>query len=57
MVRRFEQRSSFARGARVEVPEDGGYTGITEGLDAKGFLKVRTAQGIKTVLSGGVRKI
>jgi len=57
ILRRFEERSSYARGRRVQVDEDGGYNGITEGLDARGFLQVRTAAGIKTVLSGGVRAI
>ncbi|HXZ28887.1 MAG TPA: biotin--[acetyl-CoA-carboxylase] ligase [Terriglobales bacterium] len=55
VFRRFEERSSYARGKRVEVEEDSGYAGVTEGLDARGFLKVRTAAGLRTVLSGGVR--
>jgi BirA family biotin operon repressor/biotin-[acetyl-CoA-carboxylase] ligase len=54
--RRFEQNSSSARGARVRVEEDGGYEGITEGLDERGFLRVRTETGVRTVLSGGVRE-
>ena len=53
--RRFEERSSYARGREVHVEEDGGYDGITEGLDERGFLLVRTPQGLRTVLSGGVR--
>ena len=53
--RRFEERSSYARRREVHVEEDGGYDGITEGLDERGFLKVRTEQGLRTVLSGGVR--
>ncbi len=56
VFRRFEQRSSFVRGARVHVEEDGGYDGVTEGLDERGFLRVRTGSGMRTVLSGGVRK-
>jgi BirA family biotin operon repressor/biotin-[acetyl-CoA-carboxylase] ligase len=43
------------RGRAVEVDEDGGYQGITAGMDARGFLQVRTEAGMKTVLSGGVR--
>jgi BirA family biotin operon repressor/biotin-[acetyl-CoA-carboxylase] ligase len=39
----------------VTVEEDGGYSGVTDGLDARGFLLVRTAEGIRTVFSGGVR--
>jgi BirA family transcriptional regulator, biotin operon repressor / biotin---[acetyl-CoA-carboxylase] ligase len=55
--RRFEQYSSSARGRRVRVEEDSGYEGVTEGLDERGFLKVRTESGLRTVLSGGVREI
>jgi len=54
---RFEQSSSSARGRRVRVEEDGGYEGVTEGLDERGFLRVRTDAGVRTVLSGGVREI
>lgn len=54
---RFEQRSSCARGKRVHVEEGGGYEGTTDGLDARGFLRVKTAEGVRTVLSGGVREI
>jgi BirA family biotin operon repressor/biotin-[acetyl-CoA-carboxylase] ligase len=58
IVRRFEQSSSYARGARVAVDDHGAaqFTGVTEGLDERGFLRVRTADGIRTVMSGGVRK-
>jgi len=55
--RRFEQNSSSARGKKVHVEEDGGYEGATEGLDDRGFLLVRTASGLRTVLSGGVRAL
>ena len=55
--RRFEQHSSSAKGRRVHVEEDGGYEGVTDGLDERGFLKVRTDAGVRTVLSGGVREI
>ncbi len=54
---RFEQNSSSARGRRVRVEENGGYEGVTEGLDERGFLRVRTDAGVRTVLSGGVREI
>ena len=58
LFRRFEEISSYARGRRVHVDENGGYTGITEGLDAHGFLLVRADDGtLRTVLSGGVRLI
>ena len=57
LLRNFEVRSSFARARRVHVDEDGGYQGITEGLDQRGFLLVRTERGLRTVLSGGVRAL
>jgi len=58
IIRRFEQASSYARGARVTVDDHGAaqFSGITEGLDARGFLRVQTADGVRTVMSGGVRK-
>jgi len=37
------------------VDEEGGYEGVTEGLDSRGFLLVRTDRGLRTVLSGSVR--
>jgi BirA family biotin operon repressor/biotin-[acetyl-CoA-carboxylase] ligase len=55
--RRFEQCSSSSRGRRVRVEEDGGYEGTTEGLDERGFLRVRAESGLRTVLSGGVREL
>lgn len=54
---RFEAASSYARGKRVHVEEEGGYEGVTAGLDARGFLRVETAGGVRTVLNGGVREI
>lgn len=57
IFQQFEQRSSFARSRLVHVDEEGGYEGVTEGLDSRGFLLVRTEQGLRTVLSGGVRAV
>ena len=54
ILRRFSERSSSARGAPVHLEENAGFRGLTEGLDSRGFLQVRTAQGIRTVLSGTV---
>ena len=56
ILRRFEQHSSYCCGCAVEVEEDGGYLGVTRGLDERGFLRIETARGMRTVLSGGVRK-
>jgi len=55
ILRRFEARSSSARGRQVRVEENGGFEGMTEGLDSRGFLQVRTWQGLRTVYSGTVR--
>ena len=57
ILREFEERSSFARSRYVRVEEDGGYDGVTEGLDERGFLLVRTNDSLRTVLSGGVRAL
>jgi BirA family biotin operon repressor/biotin-[acetyl-CoA-carboxylase] ligase len=55
ILRRFQVHSSSARGCQVQVDENGGFEGVTEGLDQRGFLQVRTAHGVRTVLSGTVR--
>jgi BirA family biotin operon repressor/biotin-[acetyl-CoA-carboxylase] ligase len=57
IVKRVESRSSYALGKRVCVDEDGGYTGVTDGLDPRGFLRVRTDRGLRIVISGGVRPL
>lgn len=50
----FERRSGYARGLSVTV--DAAWTGVTEGLDGDGFLRVRTPDGsIRTVIAGNVR--
>lgn len=55
ILRRFEQNSPMARGCQVHVEENGGFSGVTEGLDPRGFLKVRTKEGLRIVYSGTVR--
>lgn len=56
LLDRFASASSWVRGKRVSVDEAGGYTGVTDGLDARGFLRVAGDDGmLHTVLSGGVR--
>lgn len=55
---RFAGASSWVCGKSVQVPEDGGYTGVTAGLDTRGFLLVDDGNGrMRTVLSGGVRDL
>lgn len=53
---RLTAASSWIQGKQVSVTETDTFFGVTEGLDSRGFLRVRTAQGIRTVLSGGVRE-
>jgi BirA family biotin operon repressor/biotin-[acetyl-CoA-carboxylase] ligase len=56
LLTRFGAASSWVSGKRVSVDEAGGYTGVTDGLDARGFLRVAGDDGVlHTVLSGGVR--
>jgi BirA family transcriptional regulator, biotin operon repressor / biotin---[acetyl-CoA-carboxylase] ligase len=55
ILRRFSENSSTIAGAHVHVDENGGFQGVTEGLDERGFLQVRTPRGLRTVLSGTVR--
>jgi BirA family biotin operon repressor/biotin-[acetyl-CoA-carboxylase] ligase len=57
ILRRFAERSSYVRGRKVRIEENGGFEGVTEGLDTRGFLQVRTSQGLRIVLSGTVRAV
>jgi BirA family biotin operon repressor/biotin-[acetyl-CoA-carboxylase] ligase len=57
ILRRFCKGSSSVSGAHVAVDENGGFEGVTEGLDSRGFLQVRTLEGVRPVLSGTVRKL
>jgi BirA family biotin operon repressor/biotin-[acetyl-CoA-carboxylase] ligase len=53
---RFAEQSSWVREKKVRIEENGTRVeGTTEGLDERGFLQVRTAQGLQRVLSGTVR--
>jgi len=57
LLQRFAAHSSWVHGKCVRVPEQGGYTGRTAGLDERGFLLVDSDDGTsRTVLSGGVRE-
>lgn len=53
---RFAAVSTWVRGKRVEVAEDGGYTGVTGGLTREGLLRVIAADGEHIVRHGGVRE-
>jgi len=52
---RLEQASTWVRGRHVTVHGPQACEGLTAGLDANGFLLVRTAGGIVTVQTGGIR--
>jgi len=56
ILQRFAEQSSWVRGKQVCIEENGSRVeGSTDGLDDRGFLQVRTAQGVQTILSGTVR--
>jgi BirA family biotin operon repressor/biotin-[acetyl-CoA-carboxylase] ligase len=57
ILRRFSEGSSYVRGRKVRVEENGGFEGVTDGLDARGFLRVRSGDRVHTVLSGTVRPL
>ena len=52
---RMIQASTWVRGRQVEVHGPQACSGITAGLDEHGFLLVRTADGLVTVQTGGIR--
>jgi len=56
ILEQFATRSSYVNGKAVDVDVgDRAITGITAGLDEKGFLRVDTGDRIETIISGGVR--
>jgi BirA family biotin operon repressor/biotin-[acetyl-CoA-carboxylase] ligase len=56
ILQRFAEQSSWVRGKQVCIEENGSrIEGSTDGLDDRGFLQLRTAQGVQTILSGTVR--
>jgi BirA family biotin operon repressor/biotin-[acetyl-CoA-carboxylase] ligase len=57
ILQRFAESSSWVQNKAVRIEENGSaFDGTTEGLDPRGFLRVRTAKGTQTVLSGTVRE-
>jgi len=56
ILHRFQEHSSWTNGCAVRIEDEESFTGTTEGLDAQGFLQVRTPQGLRTVISGTVRR-
>ncbi len=58
LAARFERASTWVRGLGVHVDEDDGYTGVTDGLDPHGLLRVRLDDGsVRVVRHGGVRRL
>ena len=55
ILERVEERSCSICGREVWIEENPQWTGITEGLDDRGFLRLRTRDGLKTVYGGTVR--
>ena len=53
---RLAEGSTWIQGKQVIVTEADTFSGVTDGLDSRGFLRVRTSAGTRTVLSGGVRE-
>lgn len=54
---RLEQASTWIQGRKVEVHGPQSCSGVTAGLDENGFLLVRTADGLITVQTGGIRAL
>jgi BirA family biotin operon repressor/biotin-[acetyl-CoA-carboxylase] ligase len=59
VIAQWERHSSWACGKAVQVDRgDRTLTGITAGLDASGFLRVRKSNGeVELVIAGGVRPL
>jgi len=55
ILKRFEQGSSSVRGKQVSIAGSEAFSGTTEGLDNRGFLQVRTGDGLRLVYSGSLR--
>jgi len=56
ILHRFQEFSSWTNTCAVRIEDDESFTGVTEGLDSQGFLQVRTPKGLRTVVSGTVRR-
>ncbi|MBV9181416.1 MAG: biotin--[acetyl-CoA-carboxylase] ligase, partial [Acidobacteria bacterium] len=55
IIERFERGSSSVRGKQVWIEGGEGFSGVSQGLDPRGFLEVETADGLRTVYSGSLR--
>lgn len=56
LLERLTAVSTWVSGKRVTVPEQGGYTGTTAGLNPSGYLLIDADdKSRRTVLSGGIR--
>jgi BirA family biotin operon repressor/biotin-[acetyl-CoA-carboxylase] ligase len=52
---RVANASTWVKGREVEVHGPQQCTGVTDGLDEHGFLRVRTASGLVHIQTGGIR--
>ena len=57
ILRRVEEASTWMRDRRVEVHGPQACMGVTAGLDEHGFLRVRAADRLVTVQTGGIRAL
>jgi BirA family biotin operon repressor/biotin-[acetyl-CoA-carboxylase] ligase len=55
ILARVEEASTWLNGRRVTVHGPQECVGVTAGLNAQGFLQVRTGAGLVTVQTGGIR--
>jgi BirA family transcriptional regulator, biotin operon repressor / biotin---[acetyl-CoA-carboxylase] ligase len=55
ILHRFEEHSSSVRGKHVYIEENAELQGVTEGLDSRGFLQVRTRERLEIVYSGTLK--
>jgi BirA family transcriptional regulator, biotin operon repressor / biotin---[acetyl-CoA-carboxylase] ligase len=54
---RVAKASTWVKSRQVEVHGPQECTGVTDGLDERGFLRVRTAAGVVQIQTGGIRAI
>jgi len=58
LLQRFTAASTWVQGKQVQVAEEGGYTGKTDGLTVEGLLRVQCHDGTQRVVRhGGVREL
>jgi BirA family biotin operon repressor/biotin-[acetyl-CoA-carboxylase] ligase len=56
ILSRLQNISTWIHGKKVAVGQPEEFRGTTDGLDERGFLRVMTDNGIRTVMTGGIRE-